>query len=329
MLTKLFDGHLKSGCTMEVVRVEAPHPDLKQAILRFLEHKGPLWIPSMEEGLERGLSPLQMRFYLGRVDGEIIGNIMLIEALPQPVGILGHVFTAPEWRRQGVCRVLMEACTEDFKVRGGRALHLGTGYESPAYWIYHSFGFRSIMNTGAMRWFVEEDFEDRFFAPASVSVRETNWGDWPLLEALYRVTEGWFLRSVAMSQYIIAGYEGPYLELRRRMEKGAMKTVRVLQADGGAVVGHATLAEQPQWHGDPLLLDFFVHPNFYQQAGELLDAMELPRTRKVQCYADSAATEKMELLEGVGFSREATLGGQLKHDGQWLDVHCYVGPRSE
>ena len=323
MLTNLFDHTLKSGQQMEVVRVQAPHPELADDILTFLQHKGEPWMDQMRAALNEGLPTLDNFYYLGMVGEEIVGTVMLAEALPRPVGILGHVFTPEKWRRNGICAALMRACTEDFEQRGGRALHLGTGYESPAYWIYHSFGFRSIMDTGAMRWLVEEDFDDTHFAPADTTVRETQWGDWPLLDALYRNPVGWFLRSFTSGQWIVAGYEGSYLWMRQRMERGDILQVRVMETEAGAIVGHATLATQPAWRGDPLLLDFYVHPNFEGRAADLAHDMDLPGTRKVQCYAESSAEGKIAALAELGFACEATLQRQVQFQSEWLDIHCY------
>jgi hypothetical protein len=323
MLTHLFDQPLKSGQTMEVIRVQAPQPDMTEAIAQLLLHKGEPWLWQLRLALNEGLPGIDNCYYLGRVGEELVGNIMLVESLPRPVGILGHVFTPEKWRRNGICSALMRACTQDFVARGGRALHLGTGHESPAYWIYHSFGFRSILNTGAMRWLADETFDETFFARGKTTVRETQWSDWPPLDALYKNPVGWFLRSFACGQWIVAGFEGGYLSVRKRMEHGDIQQVRVLESEHGAIVGIATLATQPAWHGDPLLLDFYVHPNFTDRAPDLVRGLDLPGARKVQCYAESSAEAKIEALHDLGFACEATLQRQVQFQGESLDIHCY------
>ena len=40
----------------------------------------------------------------------------------------------------------------DFRERTGRALYLGTGYNSHPFYIYHSFGFESVFSR---IWFYE------------------------------------------------------------------------------------------------------------------------------------------------------------------------------
>ena len=59
---------------------------------------------------------------------------------------------------------------------GGRIgyaiLTLGTGFESPPYWIYHSFGFRSIDGTsGRMKWLATPDAETSWFRAGDATAR--------------------------------------------------------------------------------------------------------------------------------------------------------------
>jgi RimJ/RimL family protein N-acetyltransferase len=217
----------------------------------------------------------------------------------------------------------MRACTGDFVARGGRALYLGTEYDSPPYHIYRGFGFQGLDDTGWMHWFPEEGFEARFFAPSPARVRELTWGDWPLMQALTVVRSGWMLRSVEFHLYGAAGFELEYLELRRRLQQERIVWARCLQADSGAIAGFATLTRQPQWHFGALLLDFFVHESFYEQAPALLDALP-EREEKLQCFVDEEATAKAEALQCAGFEKEATLRRQIRWRERQLDVHVYA-----
>ena len=99
--------------------------------------------------------------------------------------------------------------------------------------------------------------------------------------------------------------------------------IKVLVKADAAVMGHALVAEQRQWRGAPYCLDFFVHPNFYGEAGALLAEVQLPNDRKVQSYADAEAEGRCEALESAGFEREATLKRQIRRGDDWLDVYVY------
>lgn len=316
---------LKSGERAEIWKITAPDTLWAGRLLDFLSHKGEPWLEIMRTALERGAQPLTMNFFEAVCDGQIVGNITVVESLPRPVGLLQHVFTAPEHRRKGIASALMRAVCRDFVLRGGRVMHLGTGYKSPAYWIYFSFGFRPICETGHMRWIVEPGFMDRYFAPGPVSVRDTNVGDWPLLEALYSVEEGPVLRSLPQNLYGQSSYEGPFLRLREGLQEGRVKWSRVLVKTDGAVVGHAAAWLQPV-PGQPWMLEIFVHPNFLDQADKLMDAAFIPPHHKFQAPCDSDAWQLQQAFESAGLWREATFRRHLQWHGRWLDVHFYSSP---
>jgi hypothetical protein len=100
----------------------------------------------------------------------------------------------------------------------------------------------------------------------------------------------------------------------------------VLVADGGAVVGQAYLTRNRMFPGDVWILDCFVHPSFYDDAGVLLEALTLRDTGKVQCFVDSTQPEKAELLRERGLEQEATLRRQAMRDDRWLDIDVYAAP---
>lgn len=316
---------LKSREGMRMVRVTAPDEEFKERILPFLGHKGQPWERPMRDALDGdpAFGDLATHFYLGLLGDTVVGNITHVEKLNRPVGILQHVFTPPEQRRKGICTALMRACTEDFTARGGRALYLGTGYDTSPYHIYRSFGFEGLGETGWMQWFPEPDFEITFFAPSPARVRELTWGDWPLTHALTVVRDGWILRSIEFQAYGFEGFEQQYLELQQRLEQERIVAAPCLEAQSGAVVGFATLTRQPQWHFDTLLLDFFVHRNFYDQAQALLGALP-EREEKVQCFVDAEATAKADVLQAAGFEKEGTLKRQLRWDDRYLNVDVYA-----
>ncbi len=168
---------VKSGETMQIMRVDAPDPEWKQPILDFLQHKGEPWVEANRLILGQQLEGIQSYFYLAMSGKEIVGNIMTIEAVEASVGILGHVFTAVEHRRKGICSAIMEVLTRDFVERGGRGMTLGASYDGPAYHIYYSFGFRPVQETGHMIWEAEAGLLAHYFSPEATTVRDVCWVD--------------------------------------------------------------------------------------------------------------------------------------------------------
>lgn len=314
---------LKSGETMQVIHVASPEPAWVDRILPFLDHKGTRWLEPMRVAYTSGLDALTINDFLGVLDsGEVVGNITTAEYAS--VAILQHVFTPPEHRRKGIATHLMRGLCEEFVSRGGRAMSLGTGYDSHPYHIYAGFGFRGRGESGKMTWLPEADFLANWFAPSPVIIRETLWEDWPRLELLYATEGQWQLKGAYFGQFGHAGYESQYVELRPAMEEGLITSVRVMESATGAVVGHAFVAPQPGWPKHVHILDFMLHANFHGQAGELLASVELPTGSKIQSYCDARAGARREALEAAGFRLEGTLAGQiLDENRQPLDVHVY------
>ncbi len=317
---------LKSGETAEVWKITAPDHKWREQLLKFLDHKGERWIKPMDEALRRGIDGLTMNFYECVLDGEIIANVTVVEALEPPVGLLQHVFTTPEHRRKGAAKALLQAIVRDFRLRGGQAMHLNTGYKSVPFWIYHSVGFRSVAETGHMRWLGRPDFMERFFAPAETRVEDVAWRHWPLLDALYGVEAGWVLRDLRHRLYWSTGFEGQLVSLMWGLAEGEVRQARVLVSEKtGAVVGLAFIWVQGQYYPppEPLMLEFFVHPNFMDQAEKLLGSMFFPPGRKIQAVCDNEAYDRDQLLEKLGMWREGTFRRQFRLRDRWFDVHWY------
>jgi hypothetical protein len=174
-----------------------------------------------------------------------------------------------------------------------------------------------------MRWLPEENFDANYFAPGPVTVRENNWGDWPLLEALYLSLPGWYLRGYLRGQFGHSSYEGSYLQLAEDQRAGQVGDSQVLVTAAGAVVGHAYVGADSRWPGRPWVLDCFVHPAFTGQTATLLQALRYPADRLVWAYAEAGAEGQAEGLQAAGFTCQATLPGFLQRGEEWLDLAVY------
>ncbi len=323
MVETLSDVTLKSGEGMQVVRTIAPEPAWTDRILPFLNHKGPHWLEPMRVAYDEGLDDVVMTDYLGVLgDGEIVGNITTVEYAG--VGILAHVFTPEHHRRKGICTHLINALRDDVTARGLRAMYLGTGYDTHPYHIYETIGFRGRGDSGKMTWAIDEDFHESYFAPGDTTIEETTWNDWAPLDALYAVSGQWQLKNFWLQLIGHAGFEGPYLTVRREMAEGRLLDVKVMRKADGSVMGHAMLGRHPLWKGRPLVLDVMVHANFYGRTGELLGTIAVPPGSKVVAYCDQYASVKMDVLESLGFRREGALASQMEDENhEPLDVMVY------
>ena len=323
MYHKLGEVVLKTDEHMEVGVITAPDEPHAVEIKQFLGHKPGNYKWHIERCVTETLDALETRFYVGKVDGSIIINIMTVEH--QGIGILGHVFTMPEQRRKGACKGVMAYQMDDFRQRKGRALYLGTGYNSHPYHIYHSFGFESVFpESGFMKYHVNEDFEEHYFAPASVQPKPVEWHDWPKVTALSGIVGSEALRSLIWNVYGPTNMEGGFLNFKHDLEtENVYEDAKLLITSGGAIVGWATVSRDNRWRPATAVLDLFFHPNFADEVPALLSAVKFPDV-KVQCYIDSSAAKKAEVLETAGFTCEGRFKNQFTYGGQDYDVLVFA-----
>ena len=319
MYDKLGEVSLKTKEQMEVGVITAPDAPHAEEIKQFLGHKGGNWEWHIQRCVIEALDALETRFYVGKVEGRVITNIMTVEH--EGIGILGHVFTLPQQRRKGAAKGVMAYQMEDFRQRTGRALYLGTGYNSHPYYIYHSFGFESVFpESGFMKYYVKSDFEERYFAPASAEPKSVEWHDWPKITALSGIVGSDALRSLTWGVYGPTNLEGPFLGFKHALEtEDVYNDAKLLITSDGAIVGWATVSRDARWKPETAVLDLFFHPNFADDVPTLLSAVEFPQS-KVQCYVDSGAEKKVELLETAGFTCEGRFKNQFRYGGQDYDV---------
>jgi hypothetical protein len=325
MQTELAVETLKSGERMRVLCVTAPDSEWEPQIRPFLAHKPPNYTAHIESAFAGQCGTLETRFYIGVVDGEMVGNIMTTEQ--SGVGLFGHVHTRSDQRRKGICSAIMGHQMEDFRRRSGKTLLLGTGYQSAAYHIYASFGFQDwkVGRPGLMRYESEDyaDFEAQFFAGAGIRPARAEWRHWPLVSLLASLPTEVYLRSLTLDVWGVTLLEGPYCHFLHQYEGNPNASAAVLELETGAVVALATTVPDARWRGAVSLLDLFQHPNV--TAGDLtslLEALPLPSGR-TQCFADPRDTVKRAALEGSGFRQEAVLANQFREGATWRDTILY------
>jgi RimJ/RimL family protein N-acetyltransferase len=322
MYRELTEAKLKSGEHLEIGVVMGPDGEYANKITPFLGHKPGEFKWHIERSVKEKLDDLETYYYIGKLGDEIVANIMTVEHIG--VGILGHVFTKPEHRRKGACTVVMREQMDDFRRRNGRALYLGTGYDSPPYHIYKGLGFVGfIPGSGFMRYFVDSSFESEWFTSTEAKVKDVEWHDWPKMTALTGILGGDWLRCVMLPMYGPTNFEGGFLGLKMELENDRKyQAFKLLESETGAIVGFGSLADDRRWHGNTALLDLFVHPDHWGSGGKLMEALDLP-SKKIQCYADPSSVEKISLLERFGFERETVLKRQIVKGDEELDIFCY------
>jgi hypothetical protein len=238
-------------------------------------------------------------------------NIMLVEAAG--VGLLAHVWTEVPDRRAGASSLLMELLLQEFDRSNGRAIFLGTDYDTPQFKYYQRRRFETIEpNSGYMGRYAQsrEEFERTWFDVGDSIIEPLDWVHLPLSSPLFLGNFGGAVR-VAASQLIGRICEGPLLPLIRhaRQQRLAGKAggARVLRGiRGTAMLGLAGYYPHPLWPNTDVL-DVFCHPRWWHQVPALLHSMPASTAERVLAYCDSSQLEKCAILEEIGFRKTAIL----------------------
>jgi GNAT superfamily N-acetyltransferase len=325
MYTYLGSVTLGSGEQMELGCVRCPDPSWGAQVQPLLGHKSRESREHFAAAFEGPLAELDTRFYIGTIGGLAVTNAMIVGAHRRGTGagILGHVYTRPEHRRKGAYAALMAAQMAHVRADGYRILTLSTGFETPPYWIYHRFGFRSVDGvSGKMKWLAEPDAEADWLRPGppgTATVRPLRWDDWgPLNVLAFQPLAGdeELPRSVVFGLKGQGNLEGSFQVLQRAIRLAAPITALALESARGATVGWAIIQPDALAFGDGWLLDLYVHPAHRADASRLLDGLPWPRGGRVTAYSTLPDGYRAALLAAHGFAVEATLPEWLAHAGQ-------------
>jgi hypothetical protein len=323
----LANGKLTSGETVNFGYIEAPDLEWSDRLLSFLAHKAPDWRFHLERALAGALDGLRTRFYIATMHDELISQVMISDA--RGCGILSHVFTAPQWRRRNAYRQLMTIQMEHCVASGIKILTLSTGFNSHPYWIYHSFGFRSIApGAGTMMWKASPDSDRELLQPSShVTTRALQWDDWPVLNVSACQPVG---PSEPLPRFSTMGVngegnlEGPFISFLRRTQGFDPAFQRVLVTERGAVVGWCFLSPDPSWFNRVWRADVCVLPGFTEFCAQLTDSIRWP---ELPVWTVTTPDQvKSQWLHNLGFSRRTMLKDWLDRNGHPADAEVWERP---
>ncbi|MBT3342473.1 MAG: GNAT family N-acetyltransferase [Gemmatimonadetes bacterium] len=324
MYESLAEVTLKDGERVEAGVVVCPDAEWAERIEALLGHKGDVW-RWQNRCCARDELGIDARYYLLHRDGVPFAN--MLTATFRGVGHFGHVFTTPEDRRKGAARQLMGLLIDEFRRRQGRALYLGTGFDSPPYHIYGSHGFVGLEpGSGQMDYYVDgsaEAFQADYLAAGTTRIAAPAWRHWPASAALFTSAGPEIVRCPGLGLLARASTEGPFLDVLRRQEsRGASGTSDLVVAERvetGAVVALASCRSHPLWPGRQLL-DLFGWSGLGVTNSEATADMsacllELDDQLGDGCVSYSDGGEAREAaLAGAGFQAGPQLPGWMASD---------------
>ncbi|HYG76430.1 MAG TPA: GNAT family N-acetyltransferase [Planctomycetota bacterium] len=337
MYQKVESVRLKNGESAELGVLTGPDSSEQAQQLRaLLGHKGAAWRWQIEQSLTQSATSVSSRFYVLSKEGRPFANIMCVQS--RGVGIFGHVYTHPDERRKGAADIIHAYQIEDFKRRGGRALYLGTDYDSHPYRLYARHGFLGVEpGSGYMYYFAQgqEAFEREVFAPASVRVEPLSFEHWPTLPALAMMRHPARVRIAGMNVINVRSTEGgslPYLvamaEPAKANQPSPPRAWVAVSETSHMPVAIACSTPDSVFNDDCDLVDVFCAPGFEASLPPLLEKLELCGSRSAICYVDPFWPEKMKVLSGSAFQEAGRLPKHFQSRGQACDVTLWRrGPR--
>lgn len=317
MLYPLDNVKLRTGETVSAAIVRAPDAAWAERIERMLQHKGDPWNWQNSELLRRPTG-LEADFFVLHRDGVPFANIMLVARAG--VALLGHVWTEPADRKTGASSILMERLLEGFEASDGRAIFLGTEFDSTAWHYYRRRGFEPVEEgSGYMvrQGGQSEGVDDAWFDARDALVEPLDWPHWPAAAPLCLSESATIVRLAATGLIGRGSSEGALLPLirdgRRRREMGENGDASVLRdAQGAAVLGLACRREDAMWP-NTTVLDVFCHSRWWHRAGDLIAGLSRgERGRRTIAYADASDTAKQAVLAQAGLKKIAVLPNWVK-----------------
>jgi len=278
-------------------------------------------------------------FFIGEINGNIVGSVWYCTpAKCKEIAYMGEVFTEKEHRQKGIATNLLDVMIDFFRKNGGRVIYVTNLCPRAPHQIYRKMGFQPYgygqqSYGGIVRLTVDEaprDFDrDYYRYDPNVSIRSVDWGDLPHFIALLNYPHPWTVRAY---NFGLIGY-AVFDELGRAF-MSFMKTLKrgniclVLEDSSHRAVGTAyssSLQVAAQSH--VRTADFLVHPNYFEEAPQLLEMLEDKlsdaKIEKLQVYASARDNSKIEILRFCEFEKEATLQSQLKIVNEKTDLEVY------
>ena len=305
---------LKDGREAALFIVTSPSPDEFQKIRRLLHHKPSPYLNHIvdfngnnSDGVIQGL---EWRFYLARVGDAYVGNICTWER--DGIGILGHVFTLPEWRGLGIANALLHLQDADFKRRKGSIMELNTGYQSMPYRMYEKRGYEGVPGApGSMVKLSGEETWQSLYSPGESNLADFQWRHWPSANLLFLTENPSFVRAAGIGVYGPSPLEGPVIHCRERIwneEEEPSWRVKVLESSKGMVTAWVSLQWDLNWsrHHRRLVFDLFFHPHFAETVMAELHDLEIPEGT---ISYSTPGDPKNPILKQLGFRRLGKITG--------------------
>lgn len=277
-------------------------------------------------------------FFLGELGGELVGTVWYCTpATCQEIAYLGEVFTAKEQRNKGIATCLVDVSINHFRENGGRAIYVTNLCPNAPNNIlrqkgFQAYGYGQHAYGGIIRYIVDEredEFDQNYYRPdPKTSIREVNQGDLPNFIALFNYPHPWIARAYTLDligNKVFDENGRSFMNLLKTLKHG--NECLVLEDSKHRVVGTAWSSSLPtKSQSHVKRVDFTIHPNYFNKANILLEALIKRisgKTEKVQAYVANTDTSKIDILTSCHFKKEAILRNQIHILSKKIDLEIY------
>jgi GNAT superfamily N-acetyltransferase/L-amino acid N-acyltransferase YncA len=320
--------------TDTAIRIECLRvPTADPALVQLLWHKGSPWVDDIRRRLQGDCAGSVDRFFVAYDGPAMVAHVWYAAAAADPsVGLLGHAFTRPEYRRRGLAARLIEAAMAQFRREGGALMQLFT-YNPETVPFYARLGFEQIhasQSAHANDWSLwsppgSQAAVAEWCAASPREIRPLQPADLPKYCLLYNVEYATQLKDWA--QAIGGGLEAELAFTLTRQRIGQVAAACCVLDNGRMIVGAAALATATFPHQSHVgLVDAYVLPQYAGHARPLLDAV-LARRDDLGVkflYAVSCDPVKSELFAKAGLRRRATLGQHYRIEDRLVDLELWA-----
>jgi ribosomal protein S18 acetylase RimI-like enzyme len=305
---------------------------LARELEALLHHKGSPWIEDIGRRLRGGVAGSEDHFYVARQGGRMVGHVWYnTSGVDHRLGLVGHIYTDPEYRRRGIAARLLHKVMADFRARGGAVMQLFT---STPYSVafYQDFGFENIFAGQvyhATDWYMRypspsTQILDNWFHPLHVSIRQLRLADLPQYCLLYNCEHRSPLKDRAQRVGLGLEAESAFLESTAAIERG-QSVCRVLENDE-TMVGIASMVRQSfPYQSHVALFDIYLLEAFQDNAIALArDCLSHRRQFPVDwLYAMAVEPRKRGLLDRLGFVSQGILADHYRVGSERFDCELF------
>jgi len=154
------------------------------------------------------------------------------------------------------------------------------------------------------------------------------WRHFVLLTPLTSIVDGEYIRSNVLNIIGPSSLEEGCTRIMKDLDtekRHNFHDIKILQVENSSVVVGFSIVYVDKLWGTRMsvILDFFIHPNFYEFTKKLLDSVKIPDNAKVVSYVEEGSDHKKTTLLNFGFESECCLKKQIIKNGNLIDIFVY------